>query len=109
MAILGNLAIRSAAIATLVTTFIWAIRENSEWLVPLPLFNLSCVLGIPGTLIMMVLVIVFHPGAAHTAAGHYPPYNYLSYLADFLFYFGLWYLVLRQLRRWSELPDYDGK
>ncbi len=109
MTFLRSLAFRSAVIAALIIGFVSVIRENSEWLVPLGLFNLSCVLGIPGTLIMWVLLIVFLPGAVHTATGHYPPYNYLSYLGDFFFYFGLWYLVLWQMRKWSELPDSDGK
>ncbi len=109
MVLLGSLTTRSAAIAAVITAFIWVIRENTGWLVPLEIFNLSCVLGIPGTVIMLVLVIIFYPGGAHTAAGVYPPYNYLCYAANFIFYFGLWYLVLRQWRRWGESTDQDGK
>ncbi len=84
MVFLQTLAIRSAALAPVITAFIWVIRENTEWLVPREIFNMSCVLGIPGTVCILVLVNVFQAAGARTAEGVYPPYKYLCYMAKFV-------------------------
>ncbi len=106
MAIRKGLTVASIATGALVSVFVGLIHEYTEWLVPLVIFNLSSVLGIPGLVIVFLLTCIVRPSGVRTAAGLYPPYNYLSYIADFLFYAAMTYILLRLIQRlWAEDGD----
>ncbi len=72
------------------------LAQSPNWI-----FNLAGLLNIPGAIIVIILTSIFTPKYGWQAMHLSEPFAYFGYLADFLFYSGLSYIILRQLRKYK--------
>jgi hypothetical protein len=79
--------------ALAVMLFIMICREFLVGYVPLLMFNLSSDLQLPGSIIMLLVVLIFSPQNAWQAVHEVSSYRYASYAINFAFYFPLTYAI----------------
>lgn len=72
---------------------IWICHDLIGAKVPLLIFNLLGILRIPGIVITFIITTIFIPQKGWQAMHEVPPFNYLTYAGNFLFYFLLSYLI----------------
>ena len=88
----------SFVFASLLTILMYA-TDTSGGKAPDLLFNLIGLLEMPGSLIMMIITFIFSPNNAWQAMHVSGPFQYLSYAANFGFYFTMPLIVFRYIER----------
>lgn len=83
----------SLTVGITITFLIWLCHDFLIEKIPLFLFNLAGILSLPGNIIILIIVAIVSPEKGWQALHGTSPYSYLSYGANFLFYFFLSYLV----------------
>ena len=77
----------SIIIGAVITLSIWLCRDLLAGTVPLFVFNLAGILGIPGTIGTLLIVGIFSSQKSWQAIHGVTPYSYFAYGGNFLFYF----------------------
>jgi len=70
----------------LITALIWLSHVLVSARIPLSLFNVMGILGIPGNVITTVIVGIASPEKGWQAIHGVEPYKYISYGTNFIFY-----------------------
>lgn len=91
--LIKKMVLTSLAIGIIITLLIWIFRDFLGWKISLFLFNLISLMGAPGDLITLVVVSIFSTQHGWQAMHGVTPYKYISYAANFLFYFFLVFLI----------------
>ena len=93
---------KSVFIGLVVAIFIWVFSTYFLAQTPDIIFNLAGFLGIHGGIIVVLLTNIFKSEGTWQAMHFTSPYDCLSYLANFFFYFGFSAVILHQLRKRKE-------